>query len=302
MTINNHYLNVTGYPSFITPYLSVPELVRLKNIDYFCGMRFASKEIYNFKYDMSRFDHSLTTSLITWHLTKDKDQTIAALFHDIATPCFSHVIDYVNNDYITQESTESKTKDILLNSKLLLSLLKNDGVDIYNIINYKQYSIVDNDRPKLCADRLDGVIRNSLSWSKTLDRSLIEDILKDLIITTNEDNELEISFKSLDIANLVYNANLIIDRISHEPLDNYMMNYAKEMIKLIINLKLITEEDLYYLTEEELIKLILSSNNSKLLSMYHHFSTLKKESIVIDKYPHTKKKLLHPLVNGQRIK
>ena len=61
-------------------------------------VEFASKDIYPFKESISRFDYSLTVALIVYSLTHDKKTTLAGLFHDIATPCFSHVIDYMNQD------------------------------------------------------------------------------------------------------------------------------------------------------------------------------------------------------------
>lgn len=92
------YLEILKYdklPNFFDKYFNVPSLIRLKNIGYFCGMDYASKEIYDFSGYVSRYDHSLTVALITWMCTKDKRTTLAALFHDISTPCFSHVIDYL---------------------------------------------------------------------------------------------------------------------------------------------------------------------------------------------------------------
>ena len=60
----NKYLEMLEpIPSFLEKYLNVPSLVRLKNIGYFCGMDYASKDIYDFKEDISRFDHSLTVAL-----------------------------------------------------------------------------------------------------------------------------------------------------------------------------------------------------------------------------------------------
>ena len=103
-----YYLEQLGYsnlPKFLIKYLKTPSLLRLKDISYFCGMDYASKDIYNFSEFISRYDHSLTVSLIVYKLTKDKKATLAGLFHDIATPCFSHVIDYMNQDYEKQEST-----------------------------------------------------------------------------------------------------------------------------------------------------------------------------------------------------
>ena len=101
-------------PLFLMKYLEVPSLVRLKDVGYFCGMDYASLDVYNFGKYVSRYDHSLNVALIVYLLTKDKVKTLAGLFHDIATPCFSHVIDYMNKDYLKQESTEEYTKDIFM--------------------------------------------------------------------------------------------------------------------------------------------------------------------------------------------
>ena len=104
-------LGIEEMPEFLIKYLSVPSLVRLKKIGYFCGMDYASKDVYDFQEVISRYDHSLTVALLTWKLTKNRIKTLAALFHDISTPCFSHVIDYMNKDYANQESTEEKTEE-----------------------------------------------------------------------------------------------------------------------------------------------------------------------------------------------
>ena len=108
------YINMLGdIPSFLNKYLDLKILKRLKKVGYFCGMDYGSKHIYDFGYKISRYDHSLTTALITWKFTKDKRQTLLALFHDVSTPCFSHVIDYMNEDYEKQESTEEYTEEII---------------------------------------------------------------------------------------------------------------------------------------------------------------------------------------------
>ena len=43
-----------------------------------------------------------------------------------------------------------------------------EGEDIEEVANFKNYYIVDNERPKLCADRLDGVVLNSIGWTKNI--------------------------------------------------------------------------------------------------------------------------------------
>ncbi len=53
----------------------------------------------------SNLDHSVGVALILWNFTHDKKQTLAGLFHDIATPTFKHCIDFMIGDYQKQEST-----------------------------------------------------------------------------------------------------------------------------------------------------------------------------------------------------
>lgn len=123
-------LNDKNPPEFLTKYLETPSLLRLKKVGYFCGMDYASKDIYNFSEYISRYDHSLTVCLLVYKLTKSKLATLAGLFHDIATPCFSHVIDYMNKDYENQESTEEYTERILRNDEYLKRCLKEDNIEM----------------------------------------------------------------------------------------------------------------------------------------------------------------------------
>lgn len=66
--------------------------------------------------------------------------TLVGFFHDIATPCFSHVIDYMNQDYENQESTEEYTEEILRKDGYLQKCLKEDNIDIDDIFNGGIYS------------------------------------------------------------------------------------------------------------------------------------------------------------------
>lgn len=63
--------------------------------------------------------------------THNKKQTLAGLFHDIATPVFKHCVDFLNGDYMKQESTEDLTTEIIKKSPEIMNLLKRDNIDIY---------------------------------------------------------------------------------------------------------------------------------------------------------------------------
>jgi len=220
-----------------------------------------------------------STALLTFKLTKNKIETLAALFHDIATPCFSHVIDYMNKDYENQESTEEYTSEIIKQDKKLQEYLKEDDINIEDIINFKKYSIVDNKRPKLCADRLDGIILNGISWSKNINEWDIKEIVSDLKVYDNEDKEKELGFKSKDIALKTIKINEEIEKLYHSIEDNYMMELLADITRTSIENKIITYKDLYYLDEPNLFKKIKESKVEKLKNLLDKFENIKKSEI-----------------------
>lgn len=303
-SLYNTYLNLLkakDIPIFIKKYLDVPSLTRLKNIGYFCGMDYASKNIYNFKEYITRFDHSLSTALLTYKLTKNKIETLAALFHDIATPCFSHVIDYMNKDYENQESTEEYTSEIIKQDYKLQEYFKEDNINIEDIINFKKYSIVDNHRPKLCADRLDGIILNGISWAKNINESDIKEIVNDLKVYDNKDKEKELGFKSKDIALKTIKINEEIEKLYHSSEDNYMMELLANITRTSIENKIITYKDLYYLDEPNLFKKIKASKVEKLKSLMDKFKNIKKEEIPPTIINNIKIRNIIPIANNTRI-
>ncbi len=302
MKLYSYYVKKLGkIPLFLDRYLYTPCLLRLKKVNYFCGMDNASKEIYNFEEKITRFDHSLSTALLTWYLTQNVEATLAALFHDAGTPVFSHVIDYMNKDYTKQESTEQELERILRNDLYLNNLLKKDKINIDNIINFKKHTIVDNDRPKLCADRIDGIILVGISWSKNISKEDIDSIIDNLEIYTNEDNEKEIGFKDEKVARMVYEASEVMNSFTHSNRDIYMMELLAGITKTAIEDKLLTYEDLYKYNEDEIMKIFKKSKNEDLLKRLEKFKTMTEKDIEEMDNTNVKKRNINPLVNGKRL-
>lgn len=300
----NYYLYLLGYanmPDFLIKYLDTPSLIRLKKIGYFCGMDYASKDIYNFSTYISRYMHSLTTALLTYKISSDRKATLAGLFHDVGTPCFSHVIDYMNKDYANQESTEEYTERIILSDSYLKQCLLKDGVSANEIIDFKKYSLVDSARPKLCADRLDGIILNSLGWTKIISKQDIKDILNSIAIYINEEGKEEIGFTDYEIASKVVELSDTIDRYCHSNEDNYMMELLARITKYALDNGYITYVDLYHYDEEYVFGLLYSIKDRVLEEYLLEFTTKKKEDIPTTKLPNLKARVLKPLVNSKRM-
>ena len=289
-------------PEFLKKYLELDIVKRLKGISLLCGMDYASKYAYDFKCYISRYDHSLDVALIVWNLTHDKRATLAGLFHDISTPVFSHVIDYMHKDFVNQETTESKTLEILMSSSELRKCLKQDGISLNEIADFKKYSLVDLDRPSLCADRLDGTICSGINWTKSIDGETSKNIINDLILVKNESNKDEIAFRSEECAKRFLELNDEVNLITHSNNDNYMMMLLADIVKLSIQLEIVDYESLYYLTESEVIDCIEDNLDlsSELKHKWNLFKNIKEiPSIEI---PKVKNKIISPIVVDKRLK
>ena len=300
----NYYITLLGYPNipeFLNKYLTLSSLNRLKEVGYFCGMDYASSNIYNFKEYISRYMHSLSTSLLVYYLTKDKRCTLQALFHDISTPVFSHVIDYMNKDYIYQETTEEFTELILKSDKKLLEYLELDKIPLDNLVNFKFSTIVDSPRPKMCADRLDGIILNGSYWTKTLNEKDIFNIIKSTELYINEESIPEIGFNDITAYNKVVETNNLTNIEMHSNYDNYMMELLANITRHLINKEYIKYEDLYFLTENKIFKLINNIEDKELKEYIFLFKNIKKEEIPLVKQEEIKERKLKPLLNGKRL-
>ena len=305
MTLLDYYkmkLGIESMPEFLKEYLSMPSITRLKDITYLCGMDYASKYVYDFKEPISRYDHSLTVALMTWNFTHNIKATIAALYHDAATPCFSHVIDYMNRDYLVQESTEKPLEDMLKKDSILSNKLKDDNIDIEDIINFKKYSIVDLERPKLCADRLDGIILTGISWTKQIDECMINKFIDGISLYMNEDGEYEIGFNNEDAAIEALIINNSIDSLCHTRSDNYMMELLANIVNLAIKREYISYEQLYSSKEINLLNILNNTNDIDINNMLNSFYNMKKKDIPLDfNMPKIKMRTLNPIVCGKRM-
>lgn len=301
-TLYQKYVDLFEMPEFLKKYLNVPSLVRLKKIGFYCGMDYASKNIYKFKGYVSRFDHSLTVALITWRFTHDKKATIAGLIHDVSTPCFSHVIDYMNKDYEEMESTEEYTENILRNDSSFLECLEKDDVNVEDVIDFKKYSIVDNHRPKLCADRLDGVLLTGLYWTKSIGFEDVKKMLEATVVYENEDGIKELGFNNKVIAEHVVKTSNLIDEYCHSKEDHFMMELLASITKRAIEINLITYDELFISDEKTILNKFENSKDKSLKNDLNIFYNAKKKDIPDIKMPKVKIRDLNPLVEEIRMK
>lgn len=257
------------YPLFIEKYLNTKPLKRIGNIGQFCGCDYS--KIFDVKYFYSRLDHSVACSLMTWHFTKDKKKTLMALFHDLGTPCFSHAIDYLFGDSEKQESSEKDIFDIISSSDEIMNLLNEDNISIDDLKEAYKCSIVENERPKICVDRLDGILGTALVWLGFWEIDDVKYIYKDLSVLINEDGNKEIGFNNINIAEYFYDAAYKYSIACQCSEDKYVMQFIADALKILVENGIITLEDLYEKEEKEIVDLL-----EKYISCFSDFMNANK--------------------------
>ena len=313
--MNNYYNNVSkeikdyfkilepDFPEWLNEYIDTKELLSQQYISITCGTIYS--DLFESDFFFSSLDHSVAVALIVWHFTHDKKQTLSGLFHDIATPAFKHCVDYLNGDYMTQESTEDLTTEIIKNSKEIMTLLKRDNIDISEVDNYHLYPIADNDTPKLSADRLEYSLSNALFIYRLLDLESIKEIYNDIEIQKNEENEIELGFKTKKIARNFVKVTSRLSVIYREDRTRYSMQLIADILKGLSNENKILKRDLYELKDSDVINIIESSKYSDIFNIWKNAKKVKvsKEEPKNVYYVHhgAKIRYIDPLFNGKRI-
>ena len=292
-----------NFPEWLNEYIDTKELLAQQYISVTCGTIYSN--LFESDFFFSSLDHSVAVALIVWHFTHDKKQTLSGLFHDIATPAFKHCIDFLNGDYMNQESTEDLTTEIIKNSKEIMALLKKDNIEISEIDNYHLYPIADNDTPKLSADRLEYSLSNALFTYKLLDLPSIKEIYNDIEIQNNEDNEVELGFKTKQVARNFVKVTSKLSIIYREDRTRYSMQLIADILKKLSNEGKIAKKDLYELKESDVINIIESSKYKNVFNLWKNAKKVKssKEKPKNVYYVHhgAKVRYIDPLYNGKRI-
>ncbi len=302
-TIKSYYKILSkDFPEFLSEYIETPAMLKQSKISVSCGTIYS--KMYNQMW-YSSLDHSIAVSLIIWHFTKDKRQTLAGLFHDIATPVFKHSIDFMNNDYEKQESTEELTTKIIQESTELMYLLNRDGIKVEEVSDYHIYPIADNDTPKLSSDRLEYTLSNGLGATRkfwTLED--VKQIYGNIEIQKDESGIDELGFKDIAIAEKFVHTMSILSRLYIQEKTLFSMQMLADIMKKMLDKNLISIKEIYNLSEKDIINKIKQCNEDNIAECFKNWENATEintsESLPKDKYfvniEKVKKRYINPLV------
>jgi len=253
---------------------------RLADVGMHCGTEYSNIPIYkDAKLPYSRLTHSIGVASIVWHFTGDIRQAVAGMLHDISTPVFAHTIDFMNNDHISQESTEDKTRWFIENSKSIMGLLDENGIGVDDICDYHKYPVADNKTPMLSADRLEYTLGNA-HMVYNIELSQIKDVYDDLHVMKNEHGIDELCFRSISKAQKFTHISLRNSHFYVSKEDRFLMQYLAEIIRSAIGLGVVTHDDLYT-TESDVIEKL--NKSPKFSSLWGEYTAISAVATSCDK-------------------
>ena len=254
-------------PDFLRECAATPPLARLGGVGMNCGCEYTAFPRFAGLTPYSRLTHSLGVALIVWRFTGEERQALAGLLHDIATPVFAHVVDFMRGDYLRQESTEAGTEALIRGSAELLRLLSARGLCVEDVCDYHMYPIADNDSPRLSADRLEYTLSNSVNYGICSERQAAA-LYGDLTVCVNEEGRLELAFRSFEAAEAFAGAALDCAEIYVSDEDRCAMQILAELLRSAVAWGVLREDDLYTTEPEVIARLLRDERTAALWRRY----------------------------------
>ena len=241
MDLSKLYAN--EIPDFLRDASQTDAMRRPRDVGMNCGCEYTDFPRFRTRAPYSRFDHSLGVALIVWRHTHDKKQAMAGLLHDVATPAFAHVVDFLKGDYLAQEATEAGTEATIRTSQELCAVLKKCGLTVDEVKDYHRYPVADNDSPRLSADRLEYSLGNMRNYGFA-DYRTVEALYKDITVGANEYGETELVFTHLEQASAFAALALKCGKVYVCDEDRYAMQRLAEVLAEALRAGIIVADDL----------------------------------------------------------
>ena len=232
-----------GLPDWLAPFCETAPMQRLQKVGMHCGCEYTACPIYAGKAPYTRYLHSLGAAAIVWHFTENAAQSLSALFHDIATPAFAHVVDFLNEDHLKQESTEAPTHEILTGDAQIQALLRPLGLRTQDVDDYHRYPIADNDSPRLSSDRLEYTLGNAYRVFGAPPGE-ISAVYGNLFAALAEDGLPELSFRDLEAAQAFSRWSLRQSQWFVSDDDRFFMQALADLLRFAIRTGAIAKDEL----------------------------------------------------------
>lgn len=245
-----------------------PAFQRLKKIHQY-GVCFYT----NFKEPYNRYEHSLGVFAILRIKGASLNEQIAGLLHDVSHTVFSHVGDWIFDKANCEKDYQNSIHIEFLKKYGVAEILSKYGIEAETIDPVKElYPMLEQDRPSLCADRIDYNIQGAFYQEFITYEEAIE-ILQDLQF--KDGNWVS---KRPDLMEKLCRLSLYMtERCWGGPTNHLMSAYLAEAILRALDTHLITLDDIHFGTDDVIWQKLLMADDLLIRSSMkdlHHVESL----------------------------
>ena len=234
---------VSHIPDWLQAAAGLPAVMRLRQVGMNCGCEYTHFPRLAHLMPYSRWDHSAGVALLLLRWGQSRECVLAGLFHDLMTPVFAHSVDFLNGDYLKQESTEEGLLDLITNDREISDFLAQLGIAPKQVSSDRMYPLLNQDAPRLCADRLEYSLGNMVNYGFASETEMAE-IMKDVVPGCAEGGIMEPVFQHPEQALAFSQKSLACCRVYVCDEDRYAMQRLSEVLALAISRNCLSREEL----------------------------------------------------------
>lgn len=218
------------------------------------------------KFKVTRYEHSIGVYALLKKIGASRLEQVAGLLHDISHPVFAHCLDFLYGRELYHDFHEKFHQKIILNSEIP-AILRKYGIKPKEILD-GDFTLLDNELPDICADRIDYSLRDSVCCLG-LERSEAKKIVNSFIVHNSE-----IVFSNFEAAKKFGEVFLEIGEIYCNPLQATLFKLVSEVVRVGLKKDTLKEEDLFS-TEPFVYKKLVEANDKEIDNLLRTISNLK---------------------------
>lgn len=207
--------------------------------------------------DFNRFDHSIGVFVLLRHYGAGLEEQIAGLLHDVSHTVFSHVGDFVFDSYFNRYSYQDDIHEWHLEKIGIMDILRKHGyADCCSVHAKKSQRMLEQDRPDLCMDRVEYLLRGALV-DNIINESEILPIIQDLHYQdgvwffTHADSAKKLGLVALWLSENIFGT----------AWNGYIYRNAADALLRSVELGLISLEDIHFSTDDVVWQKMLASDD-----------------------------------------
>lgn len=271
--IKLHSVYCNKIPDYINEIINFPELKRINGIDINAGINLSGFNIYKYKYSV--LDHSLGVALILNNFITNKNQIMAALFHDVAVPAFSYATTYIDEINFDENDITLTNYDVLVGSDELFGYLFKNEIKIDDLCDYTNYPLAYNLRPTLCAHTLEYFLHTAY-LSNMCNLEEIKEFYNDLVVVPNYENMPEFCFNSPKLAEKFCLISIECGKKYRSYESKMAMKFITDTLATMIRRGVIRRKDLYTSTDKIIMDIGLNCSDKRISDRWQYLPELKK--------------------------